>query len=187
MAIFFVFSGLVLAHSPLKQRADYDAIVTYIQVYHPKISTADMNVIAQEIVSQSAKYHLDPKLIAAVISVESGFKKTAINRSGASGLGQLMPGTWRRLNISNPFDIAQNVSATTRYLYKLYQCWDGDKNQTYLTLASYLRGEGTIKKRKSNLRTSTLDYVANILKKYQKMTTIFEEVAQLPDTTEVIE
>jgi soluble lytic murein transglycosylase-like protein len=59
---------------------------------------------------------LDPKLLHALVIIESAYNTRAVSPVGAMGLTQLMPRTARELGVSNAFDTEQNLRAGARYL-----------------------------------------------------------------------
>ena len=94
------------------------------------------------IVREAAERHkVDPALVKAVISTESGWNPWAVSRKGAVGLMQLIPETAQRYGVGNPFDPAQNVEAGTMYLKWLLQRYNGDLAKT---LAAYNAGEHAV-------------------------------------------
>jgi soluble lytic murein transglycosylase-like protein len=96
----------------------------------------------ERIVHEAATRHqLDPALVKAVISTESGWNPQAVSRKGAVGLMQLIPETAQRYGGGNLFDPAQNVEAGTTYLKSLLDRYDGDLTKT---LAAYNAGEGAV-------------------------------------------
>ena len=94
------------------------------------------------IVREAAERHqVDPALVKAVISTESGWNPQAVSRKGAVGLMQLIPETAQRFGVGNPYDPAQNVEAGTTYLKTLLDRYDGDLNKS---LAAYNAGEHAV-------------------------------------------
>jgi soluble lytic murein transglycosylase-like protein len=94
------------------------------------------------IVRDAAERHkVDPALVKAVISTESGWNPHAVSRKGAVGLMQLIPETAQRFGVGNPYDPAQNVEAGTTYLKSLLDRYDGDLNKS---LAAYNAGERAV-------------------------------------------
>ena len=59
---------------------------------------------------------LDPKLLHALVIVESAYDIGAVSPVGARGLTQLMPDTARELGVTNAFDSEQNLRGGARYL-----------------------------------------------------------------------
>ena len=91
----------------------------------------------------SAKHKVDPELIRAVISAESGYNPTATSRKGAQGLMQLMPGTAQQLGVRDAYNPKQNIEAGVRYLRALLDKYDGDLDKA---LAAYNAGEGAVER-----------------------------------------
>lgn len=79
---------------------------------------------------------LSPRLVQAVMQVESGYNPKAVSRKGAMGLMQLMPETARELRVGDPFDPEQNIRGGTSYLRQLM----GRFGSLELALAAYNAG-----------------------------------------------
>jgi len=84
---------------------------------------------------------VDPALVKAVISTESGWNPRAVSNRGAVGLMQLEPSTAQRFGVNNSFDPVQNVEGGTRYLRSLLDRYNGDLTKS---LAAYNAGERTV-------------------------------------------
>ncbi len=102
------------------------------------VSSAEMEAAINE---AAARHGVDPSLVKAIIKVESNFNPRAVSNKGAMGLMQLMPGTARQLNVTNPFDVHQNVDAGVRQFSQLLQDFNGDVK---LSLAAYNAGEKAV-------------------------------------------
>ena len=113
-------------------------------------------------------FGLDKPFVQAVVWVESGFCPTAVSPKGAVGLGQLMPSTADLLGV-NPWDPAQNLWATAKYLreqYDTFGTWE-------LALAAYNAGPGNvIKYRGVPPFTETQSYIGRVLSVYRNYRTI---------------
>src|SRR5260370_42713256 len=66
-------------------------------------------------------YSIDPDLLAAIASVESGGNSEAVSPKGAQGLMQLMPTTANRFRVLDPFDPVSNTLGATRFISLLRQ------------------------------------------------------------------
>jgi hypothetical protein len=117
-----------------------------------------------DFIQTTAKRHrVDPLLVKAVIKTESNFDPDAVSPKGAQGLMQLMPGTARDLQITNPLDPKENIVGGTKYLRSLLDSYNGDVE---LSLAAYNAGPGKVKKEIPDIR-ETKTYVSKVLGNYQ--------------------
>ncbi len=120
-----------------------------------------------KIISQAAgKYNLDPKLIEAVIKVESDYQPNLVSSKGAVGLMQLMPGTARDLGVQNRYNPRQNVFGGANYLRQMLDRFDGN---TKLALGAYNAGPGAVEKYGGiPPYRETQRYVEKVLKHYHQ-------------------
>ena len=109
----------------------------------------------------SAQYGVDPELLKAVLSAESGGNALAKSSAGAQGLMQLMPGTAAELGVTNPYDPEQNISGGANYLSQMLKAYGGDVSKA---LAAYNWGPGNLSKNPDSASwpKETQDYVAKI-------------------------
>ncbi|MEI6557045.1 MAG: transglycosylase SLT domain-containing protein [Rhodospirillaceae bacterium] len=87
------------------------------------------------------EYGLDPRLVLAVIQVESAYRTDAVSSKEAAGLMQLIPATAARFGVQDVFDPTENVRGGMAYLRWLLAYFRGDVS---LTLAAYNAGEGAV-------------------------------------------
>ena len=68
------------------------------------------------IAAAAERHGLDPKLLHALVIVESGYDPRARSPFGAGGLTQLMPATARELGVRDRFDPYENLVGGADYL-----------------------------------------------------------------------
>jgi len=107
----------------------------------PQTANASGDHLDQIVQAAAERHNLDPALVKAVITTESGWNPSAISRKGAVGLMQLIPETAERFGVGNAFDPAQNVEGGTSYLKALLDRYNGDLTKS---LAAYNAGEHAV-------------------------------------------
>lgn len=143
-------------------------IQNYILTFQKKVSMYDANLMASSMIKYGQQYNVNPKLIAALVCRESAYNPFAVSSSGAIGLGQLLPSTARSLNVSNPYDIDENLMGTTRYVRLMLDRWKDHPQQVPLALASYAEGYGAVT-RNGGYKESTKRYIEDIIRYYWKI------------------
>lgn len=89
------------------------------------------------------QHNIEPRLVQAIIRVESNFNPRAVSRAGAQGLMQLMPATAKRYHVEDPFDPRANIEGGLRYLKHLLRHFSGDMRRV---LAAYNAGERAVQR-----------------------------------------
>lgn len=106
-------------------------------------ATPDPSAPYAEMIDRSAaREGVDPRLVRAVIQVESAYQPAARSPKGATGLMQLMPDTARRYAVRNPYDPDSNISAGIKHLKTLLDRY----GQLPLALAAYNAGEAAVER-----------------------------------------
>jgi soluble lytic murein transglycosylase-like protein len=131
-----------------------------------EVANAPAGSDLESLVEQAAQRHgLDPALVLAVVSVESGFRPRAVSPKGAQGLMQLMPRTAASLGVSDAFDPEQNVDAGVRHLESLVRLYGGDLTRA---LAAYNAGQGAVARHGGvPPYRETRAYVRRVLERYR--------------------
>uniref|UniRef100_A0A7C4MSN3 DUF4124 domain-containing protein n=1 Tax=Desulfatirhabdium butyrativorans TaxID=340467 RepID=A0A7C4MSN3_9BACT len=115
----------------------------------------------------SRTYGVSPKLLKAIIKVESNFNPKARSRKEAKGLMQIMSQNYDELNIDNPFDPYQNIMGGTKYLKQLLEKYN---NHLDLAFAAYNAGPGAVDKYNGiPPYPETIDYVRKVKSYYQSL------------------
>ena len=97
--------------------------------------------IARLVARLAPEFPVDPLLVLAIISVESGFNARAVSPKQAQGLMQLIPETAQRFQVRDVFNEEQNLRGGMAYLRWLLAYFKG--NVTLVT-AAYNAGEKAV-------------------------------------------
>lgn len=104
---------------------------------------------------------LPPAFLVRLIWQESRFDAQAISPKGARGIAQFMPGTAKRRELDDPFDMPTAIRASAQYLAELLD----EFGNLGLAAAAYNAGENRVRSfrsRKSRLPDETEGYVFSI-------------------------
>lgn len=115
---------------------------------------------AEEIALAAARHGVDPKLLSALVAVESGFRADAVSPAGAAGLTQLMPATAAELGVRDRFEPMANLLGGSEYLARQIRRF-GDLE---LALAAFNSGPERVARlgRVPDIPETT-DYVAKVI------------------------
>ncbi|MBL8027686.1 MAG: transglycosylase SLT domain-containing protein [Fibrobacteres bacterium] len=102
-----------------------------------------MENLAPVIDSAAERYGVSPSLVKAVVRQESGGNASAVSKSGAKGVMQLMDGTAKDMGVRNVYNPVENINGGVKYLRKMLDMFNGDEK---LALAAYNAGPDTVKK-----------------------------------------
>jgi soluble lytic murein transglycosylase-like protein len=145
--------------------------------YNPRLSPTEADAIGRALLGYSREFSIDPRLVVALVVVESGFQPRAVSRAGAMGLGQLMPGTAQALGV-NPWDPVQNLYGAIRYLRGNLDRF-GWQNP-HLALAAYNAGRGAVERHEGiPPYAETQWYVVNVASLYRRLLAATGETPEL--------
>ncbi|MBH0095294.1 lytic transglycosylase domain-containing protein [Psychrobacter sp. NZS113] len=119
-------------------------------------------------IRDSAQRHgVDPALMKAMMHTESAFNPNARSPVGAQGLMQLMPATARRFKVSNPWNPADNIEGSAKYIAWLMRRFD---NRIEYAVAGYNAGEGNVDKYGGIPPfKETQNYVKKVMSRYHSL------------------
>jgi hypothetical protein len=113
-----------------------------------------------------------PKVVKAIIQVESGYKNGLTSEKGAQGLMQLMPANQKKFGVKDPFDPEQNIIGGIKLLAEEM---DRFKDNKLLAIAAYNAGSPRVLKAvekagsrswarvRPHLPRETQEYVSKVL------------------------
>lgn len=124
----------------------------------------DRREVGELIARVARRYGWNPATVQAIAWQESGWRQSAVSRTGALGIMQVLPSTGRYvsrylvrrdLDLHDPED---NVEAGVAFLSYLYQLTDGDARRTF---GGYYQGLRSMER--NGVYTDTVRYIDNVL------------------------
>ena len=122
------------------------------------VAQAELSTMIDSVAREQS---VDPALVREVARKESAFRPCAVSPKGAAGLMQLMPSTQAQLEVHDPFNPQESLSAGAKLLKQLLDRYHGD---LALALSAYNAGITRVDRTFSIPDISeTKDYVSGIL------------------------
>jgi len=115
------------------------AYASAIRAVNPHLRAGQSRAFADALLTNSRRNHVDPRLVMAVVTVESHWNSRAVSIHGAEGLGQLKPGTARELGV-NPWSARANLRGITLYLHRLLSLFANSRQSMREAIAGYNAG-----------------------------------------------
>lgn len=130
-------------------------------------SSGSRNSYDSYIRASAERHGVDPALMKAMMHTESAFNPNARSPVGAQGLMQLMPATARRFNVSNPWNPADNIEGSAKYIAWLMRRFN---NNVEHAVAGYNAGEGNVDKYGGIPPfKETRNYVKSVMSRYHSL------------------
>jgi soluble lytic murein transglycosylase-like protein len=159
--------------------AELDTVRTHLSRHAKRtgLTDAEITALSHALVSESRRYGLDPRLVLAVMHVESRYDSFAVSEKDAMGLMQILPttGEWLAAQVGvvwqgpqTLFDPIANVRLGVAYLSRLLHRYDGD---LAAALAAYNWGPGHIDGRLRDGTPLPAAYPALVLRAYGRQST----------------
>lgn len=130
-------------------------------------SSGTRNSYDSYILASAQRHGVDPGLMKAMMHTESAFNPNARSPVGAQGLMQLMPATARRFKVSNPWNPADNIEGSAKYIAWLMRRFN---NNVEFAVAGYNAGEGNVDKYNGIPPfKETRNYVKSVMSRYHSL------------------
>lgn len=127
-------------------RAQVPAYAEVVRRHNKKLKPEVVEEIATAILRAGFRYNMDPRFLAAIIAVESDFDVYCLSKSGAMGLGQLMPFNLKAAGVKNAWNPTENIMGTAKLLRGHLNEYKDHPNSTLLAVAAYNAGPGAVRR-----------------------------------------
>jgi soluble lytic murein transglycosylase-like protein len=156
--------------------ADFEAVHAQLRRYARRsgLTFAELETLAHTLVEEARRHRLEPRLVLAVVHVESRYDAFAVSNQDAMGLMQILPSTgeWLAPQVGVPwhgpqtlFDPIANVRLGVAYLRQLLDRYDGNLDAA---LAAYNWGPGHIDGRLRQGTPLPVAYVDLVQRAYER-------------------
>lgn len=161
------------------------AYANVLRTINPRLQVGESRAYAREVIANAERTKLDPRMIMAIVTVESHWQKDALSRVGARGLGQLMPHTAAELGV-DPRNPNQNLAGTSSYLRFLLDRFRTAADPAKFAIGAYNAGPNAVKRANGipNI-AETQTYVKRVLRVWQNLNSRIARVFTSPKAESV--
>ena len=158
-----------LAQTTASSSAPASSYAAILRTINPHLALQTSLTYARALLEAAARWHLDPALVMALVTIESRWNPHAVSVDGAEGLGQLIPSTAHRLGV-DPFSVHGNLRGTTAYLHRLLGLFRSAREPMREALAGYNLGPLTVQRYGGMPPyASTQRYVGSIMREWKTL------------------
>jgi hypothetical protein len=161
LSVAFFGNSFVFPLSPFFLKNKLAALGRYA-LHRPRCLFFGHTSVEAAVANAETKHRLPRGLLAAVVDVESNGRIHRISSAGAMGPGQLTPSTARLLGVSDPFDPADALDGSGRYLATQLAAFRSIR----LAVAAYNAGPGSIVNHSVPHNGETEGYVRKVMSAY---------------------
>lgn len=167
-------AGVILfsATSPCRAALTSSATVpnaTYASVIrsvNPRVREEQSRIYAEALLANARRMHVDPRLVMAVVTVESHWNARAVSSSGARGLGQFLPGTAHDLGVDTR-SARSTLRGVSTYLHQLLSLFRSSRFAMREAIAGYNAGPFAVRRHGIPRYGETPRYVAKVLSTFR--------------------
>ncbi len=142
------------------------AYANVIRSVNPSVREDQSRAYAEALLFHARRMHVDPRLVMAVVTVESHWNASAVSSSGARGLGQFLPGTARDLGVDSR-SARSELRGVSTYLHRLLSIFATSRNAMREAIAGYNAGPFAVREYGIPRHGETPRYVAKVLSTFR--------------------
>ena len=173
------------AHAAQTRPEPITAYANVLRTINPKLQVGESRAYARDVIVNAERTKLDPRMLMAIVTVESHWRKDALSRVGARGLGQLMPHTAAELGV-DPRNPKENLDGTSRYLRFLLDRFHTAADPATFAIGAYNAGPNAVKRANGVPHIAeTQTYVKRVLRVWQNLNSRIAGVFSMPSTEPV--
>jgi|GEM_PF-1918541 len=163
VALLSLAAALPCSADPFASGGTTHAYANAIEATNPHLRTRQSRAFADALLASARRDGVDPRLVMAVVTVESHWNARAVSIHGAEGLGQLKPSTARALGV-DPRSGQASLRGITRYLHRLLAMFATSRQAMREAIAGYNAGPIAVARAGGvPPRPETQRYVAKVL------------------------